>query len=377
MRVLVLTARDVTNPYLGGGELTFWEWSKELVRHGHHVEYLCSTFPGAERESWIDGIHVLRLADEHFLGLAAFLSYRRKFKNRVDVVLEDILGGSRVPFCAPLYVKEPVIGVWHQDHLPLFRKQYGPLLVPALSLLERWLVRIHRDGATLCPSEESRNSLIGKGGNSKTILIYRPGISPEIALSGPPLPFEARKPRVVCLGKIRRYKSADKAIESFARILPRMPEAELVVAGRMGQAGYVEELKKLVNRLGLDERVRIEIDISEGRKIELLRTSRALIAPAPVEGFGVALIEAGACGLPVVGTEGIPVAALREDFNGFRVAPDDVDTMADRLLKLLTDPTVFHRLSSNAYQYSRTFDWSGSAVPLLTLVRGGGKSSPL
>jgi glycosyltransferase involved in cell wall biosynthesis len=368
MRVLVMVARDPENPYLGGGELTFAEWSKELVRSGHSVDYLCATFPGSPREGEFDGVRVHRLSGEHSLGASAFLEYRRRYAGKVDVVLEDMLGGSRLPFFAPLYAREPVITVWHQDHGPIFENQYSPLLWPALAALEKILLRAHRDCFVLTPSRQSANSFAAKGGDPSRARIYRPGLAADLLRAGVPPAFEDRKPWILCLGKIRRYKSAHIAVEVLARVLPKVPEAELFIAGRMGQPEYYTELQQLAAERGLGSRVHFEINVSEERKRELLRSCRVLLATAPIEGFGVAVLEAGAYGLPVVATTGVPEDALREGVNGFRVPIGDLPRMSSQTVRVLADPDAFAPLSQGGYRLAQGSSWARSATTLLAVL---------
>ena len=144
MRVLLLTSRDSANPALGGGEVVTAEFAKALVAHGHQVTLIAASIPGKPRMEEADGVCVMRLAPESVLGAAAYLEYWRRFRYSTDVVLEDFLGGSRIPFLAPLYVRQPIVAVWHQDHIPIFRHEYPAVLLPALAGLERGLVWAHR-----------------------------------------------------------------------------------------------------------------------------------------------------------------------------------------------------------------------------------------
>ena len=363
-----MVSRDPENPSLGGGEVVFAEWSRQLVRAGHTVDYLCSTFPSAAAEAEFDGVRVHRLSGELTLGPSAFWEYWRRYRGKVDVILEEMLGGSRIPFFAPLYAREPVIGAWFQDHGPIFRNQYPRVLWPFLDGLEQALVNVHRQSVVLVPSHRSAASLVRKGGDPARLRVYRPGISGSLLALGPPPSFGERKPWLIYLGKIRRYKRAEDAIHVLARLGRDVPDAELVIAGRMGQVSYYDELRRIAASNGLSGRVRFEVNITDQRKTELLRSARVLLSPAPIEGFGIAIVEAGACGAPVVGTDGIPEEVLVEGVNGFRVPFADIPAMADRARRLLTEPAVFARCSTGAYELAVGSTWANAAQPLLDLL---------
>ncbi len=368
MRVLAMVSRDPVNPALGGGETVMAEFAKALVRRGHDVDLLCASFPAGPAEATVDGVRVHRLASERLLGPAAYLDYRRGFRGRVDVILEDFLGGSRIPFFAPLYAKEPVISLYHQDHLPIFREEYSRALYPVLAGLERVLLWTHRGSYFLVNSSTTRDALVAKGANPSRVRVYHPGIPEETRNGGPPLPAKNRPPRIVCLGKIRRYKCQHHAILVLQELASSVPAASLVVAGRVGDADYLAEMRRLVRRCGLDDRVTFELGITENRKRELLRTSRAFLAPAPIEGFGIAVVEAAACGLPVVGTDGIPLDTLQEAVDGYRVPFGDISAEADRVRTLLTDDGALDRLAASAQRLAAAFTWEAAAAPLLGLL---------
>jgi glycosyltransferase involved in cell wall biosynthesis len=377
MRILTMVSRDPENPALGGGETVVAEFAKALAHEGHEVHYLCSTFPSCDRETSIEGVHILRLAPETTVALAAYRAYRRDFRGRVDLVLEDFLGGSGPPFVAPLYVREPVISVWHQDHVPIFREEFPAVAVPFLAGLERLMVLAHGRSTFLVPSNAAKAGLVGKGVAADHVRVFHPGVSETLRSLGDPPSAAGRKPQLLCLGKIRRYKCQVHAIRVLRGVLDVVPDARLVIAGRVGDRGYLEEMRAEVGALGLRDRVRFEFDVTEARKAELLRESRALLAPAPVEGFGIAVMEASACGLPAVGTDGVPEDSLRDGTNGSRVPFGDIPAFAAKAEVLLRDDAAFDRLSRAARAFSQPFSWAAAVRPVLDLVNelvGGTKA---
>ena len=365
----MMVSRDAFNPALGGGETVIAAFAKALAARGHEVTIICSTFPGAPREEDVNGVHMVRVARESTLSSATCLEYRRRFRNRVDLVIEDFLAGPSLPFFAPLYVRHPVAAVWHQDHIPVFRYEYPAILLPALAGLERVLVWVHRRSYFFVPSVRSRKSLIAKGADPHRVCVFHPGIDEAFLRVDSPPRAADRARRLVCLGKIRRYKCQHHAILVLKEVLRTDPRASLVVAGRVGDQDYLDEMRALARRLGIEDRVAFELNVTEERKREILRTSRAMLAPAPVEGFGIAIIEASASGLPVIGTEGVPEDALQEDVNGFRVAFSNIVTMAARARVLLDDDDTFDRIVTRATAFAHQFTWERAAQPLLALVR--------
>jgi len=366
--VLVLVSRDPANPYLGGGEQVVAVFARALIDAGHRVRMVCARFPSSRVHEDVDGMQIDRVAGEKLLGPAAWLAYERRFRRQTDLVLTEVIGGARIPFFAPLYVNKPIIAVWHQDHLPIFEQQYGRVYMPAFSALERILLLVHSRSSFLVPSRKSRDDLIGKGADPRLIRVFHPGLPRTLLQSDAPPKSESREPRVVCLGKMRRYKSCHHALFVLAALIPIVPGVRLSVIGRSDDPGYLAELRGIAKKLRVEDKVEFLVNASEVQKVERLRTSRALLAPAPVEGFGIAIAEANACGLPAVGTEGVPLDTLQDGRNGFRVPFMGFAEMTDRTARLLTDNDLFDRMSAESRNFAQQFTIANSVQPLLRLV---------
>src|SRR5207245_1498275 len=105
--------------------------------------------------------------------------------------------------------------------------------------------------------------------------------------------------QMLWLGKFRRYKCPDHAIRAMSEVVRAVPTARLVLAGYHDDVGYEAELQKLVDQLGLAGSVEFRFEVSDEQKKALLDTSRCLVLPSAVEGFGIVVLEANARGVPV------------------------------------------------------------------------------
>lgn len=105
--------------------------------------------------------------------------------------------------------------------------------------------------------------------------------------------------RVSCL-----RKGVFDAVNAYASLLKSNPQLiggrQLILAGKSGDALPI--LRSMISKLGIEDRVSFELDISQDRKLELYMSSHCLFAPSYMEGFGNANLEAMACGLPVICT---------------------------------------------------------------------------
>ena len=118
--------------------------------------------------------------------------------------------------------------------------------------------------------------------------------------------------------------------------------------------------RALVEKLGLSDHVSFRFDLSEADKRLLIRESRLVALTSSVEGFGIVVLEANACGVPVVASSGVPEGAVRDGFNGLRYPFGDTAALGDALVHLLQDTELYGRLSQNALasvQRTNYQDW--------------------
>jgi glycosyltransferase involved in cell wall biosynthesis len=158
---------------------------------------------------------------------------------------------------------------------------------------------------------------------------------------GPP-----RGLRCVAVGSLHAGKRQDEAIEALGRLAGRGRDAELLVVGR-GDPGYERELRALVARLGLGERVRFlgQLD-SAGPAI---RSAHVVVNCSRNEAFGRVTVEGMLAGKPVVGSRSAGTAELiRDGVTGLLYEPGDVAGLAAILERLIDDPAEGQRLGAAA-----------------------------
>ena len=356
MRVLFLASRDWYHPATTGGDMTLWENARYLASAGHDVTFVATGYSGAARQETVDGITVVRLGRLHLLWLRTFLYYLLHRREGFDVVVAEGFGGSRIPRLAPLYVREPLITEWHQVHRDLFEAQYPKVLRGPLNLLERLTVWINRDTVVRAGTEEWRDAFVGIGFKPEKVFVLPVSIRDD--WSSQSTPASVSEPNILWLGKIRRYKRPEHAIEAMPAILERVSRARLKIAGRHDDRNYERQLQSRVDALGLKEHVEFRFDLTETEKRDLIARSRVMVVPSAVEGFGIVVLEANASGVPVVASSRVPEGAVRDGLNGLRYPYGDIPALAASVSRVLEDETLYRRLSDNGRAFARDFAWS-------------------
>jgi glycosyltransferase involved in cell wall biosynthesis len=135
-----------------------------------------------------------------------------------------------------------------------------------------------------------------------------------------------------------------------------MPEATLVMAGQ--DKGYESEVKGLARELGIDGSVRFAGFLDAESKAREGSAADIFINTNRIDNMPVAVVEAGAMGLPVVATAvGGIRDLLTEGESGLLVADGDDRAMADAILRLVREPRVAARLSANGRKLAERSSW--------------------
>ncbi|MDP8974475.1 MAG: glycosyltransferase [Actinomycetota bacterium] len=167
------------------------------------------------------------------------------------------------------------------------------------------------------------------------------------------------KPTVVYVGRMVARKGVDTLVEAFA-LLPRRLDARLViVGGESGGSSEATRLAALAEERGISERV----CFAGSRPQEDLRhyygAANVAVSVPHYEPFGMTPLEAMACAKPVVGSRvGGIKTSVADGETGYLVPPRDPETLAERVLRLLSDPALQFRLGSAArHRIEEHYTW--------------------
>jgi glycosyltransferase involved in cell wall biosynthesis len=375
LKVLFMATRDWYHPATTGGDMTMWENARYLASVGHDVTFVAAGHAGAPKTELLDGIKVVRLGGIHSLWFRTFVRYVSQWRGHYDVVVAEGFGGSRIPRMTPLYVKEPIITEWHQVHRALFAVQYPRLLNGPLNLLERVTARVHRDTLVRAGTEDWFGSFMEIGFKPDNIFVVPVSIREEWLSA--PHHGPSSEPRILWLGKLRRYKCPDHAIRAMTQVTRQVKNAHLTIAGRRDDTRYAKELRNLVERLGLGDSVDFQFDLTEAAKHDLISASRIVVVTSAVEGFGIVVLEANASGVPVVASSGVPQGAVRDRFNGLRYPFGDIDALSKAIVEILTDEPLHAELSANGLAFARNFSWQTVGSQFEAVVQMAATTRPI
>jgi glycosyltransferase involved in cell wall biosynthesis len=199
------------------------------------------------------------------------------------------------------------------------------------------------------------------------------GIAPvEFANLPPRGKFRERHPQlrhkrlVVFLGRLTRVKGLDLLIPAVASVIRQIDDVHLVIAGPDDE-GYGAVLSGLLAQAGIDKHT-TRVGMLHGQeKLELLVDTDVWVLPSRMENFGMAVVEAMACGLPVVISDQVDIHHEVRSANAGLIVACKVDEIAAALARLLRNPSLGSALGGAARQLVKSrFGWEAVTDQLLT-----------
>jgi glycosyltransferase involved in cell wall biosynthesis len=366
----MLNWRDFECVKSGGAELATYEYMKHWRAQGHQVTLFTAGYGGAPAEELYDGIQIIRRGGPHTVHLWAFWYYVTRFRGRYDVVIDQIHG---IPFFAFLYAgPKRVIAFIHEVAGDIWHRMYPFPLNYVGMAIENLGFRLHRRARFVTGSQSTADDLVRKGIARSQITIVPYGIS---AAPVSELPAKESEPTLLYVGRLCAMKGIDEALEAFALVNGRLPNAKFWIVGR-GQESYVQQLEQMAADLQVAESVKFWGFVSEEDKLELMQRAHLLVHASVKEGWGLVVIEANRQGTPAVGYRVAGLAdSIQHEQTGLLVASRDPANLAEAMVRVLKDDGYREDLSRNALEWSRQFTWERGAAAFLRVIEQAARRS--
>lgn len=307
--------------FCGGAEKLTLAFAKALKELGHSVDLFVLEPTTWEKVEMITSIHRNVIDHEYvLLPLKSLLSLQTLYSKFPLWFLRDVIGVHRVKsrgYDLIITTKQILVPVFTDIlyiHFPNFVTDYYYLYYPdrcnsvlykvylqPLELLSKSLLSLFRcleHRPLILTNSRFSAFMIRKFLGGSSLVLY------------PPVEFEKylplsqnreRKNVVITLSRIEPLKNLEIVLD----IAKEVKNAKFVIAGTMHSIEYYSTLRRKINALGLEERVKILPNIEEEIKMVLLKTSKVYLHPMKYEHFGIAIVEAMASGLiPVVHKSG-------------------------------------------------------------------------
>jgi glycosyltransferase involved in cell wall biosynthesis/O-antigen/teichoic acid export membrane protein len=353
--ILLLTDRDWTHPQGGGtganlfGQVAHWlEW-------GHRVTVVAGTYDGAEPvERPAPGLELHHMGSRVTVFPKAAWAVRRGLARDADVVLEVVNG---ITFLTPLWLRRPRVTLVHHIHRDHYVTELGRKGALAALINETAPLKLLYGAAPfLTISESAKADLVELGVPEENVHVGYLGVVPFEA----PLPERSPTPRLLYLGRLKRYKR----IELLLDVVEAIPGAVLDIAG---EGDHRTALEAEIAARGLADRVVLHGHVSEEEKAALYARAWVNLTASSAEGWCLTVMEAATCGTPSAALRvgGLPESIVDGETG---LLADDGPGLTAAVRQLIGDDALRERMGEAARERAATFTWERTARESLDLL---------
>lgn len=158
--------------------------------------------------------------------------------------------------------------------------------------------------------------------------------------------------RIITIGRYSYEKGWDLLLKIWALVEKEYKDWQLDVYGMGDPTPYV----KMLDNLSIEKK-RCHLNASLVSVEEAYLSSSILVQPSRTEGFGLVIVEAMACGLPVIAfdCENGPRSIITDGKEGYLIPAFDVELFADRLKKLMSDENLRRKMGEKGQKKSQCY----------------------
>jgi len=201
-------------------------------------------------------------------------------------------------------------------------------------------------------SEVERTEFKKLGLRAQRLEVIANGIDLPDVEPGPAPRMEGRR-IVLCLGRINWKKGLDRLIRAMVHV----QDADLVIAGN-DEENHRADLDQLVRELGLGGRVRFCDPVQGSEKWALIRSAAVFALASYSENFGIAVLEAMACRVPVVVTPEVGLASAVHASGAGIVVEGDAEKLGAAITRVLAEPALQQTMGFAGHKVAREqFAW--------------------
>ncbi len=357
-------------PHRGGSEIIAYELAKRIVRMGHSVVIHTIQKEGTKKYEQIDGIEIFRFKDIRlfpklskitfgkipsifsFSAIPSLFKLVKKIRPHIihshflaDTGLAAIIVGNilKIPVITSLLGKDifdpidPVPSKWHKS---LVRLMETSSKVIACSRDQKW--RAQAMGVS------SDINIIPHGVNTKKFV---PPIKVDIKKK-----LGIRGPMVLSVQRLHPRKGLNYLIDAIPIILDEIPSAKFVIVGKGSEKIKIE---KKINALRIENSVKLVGFVPESELHHYYANCDLFVLHSLYEAFGIVLLEAMACGKPVVATKcgGVPEVVINGK-TGLLLPPRKPNELAGACIKILQNPEMKQKMGQNGLnRVLKRFSW--------------------
>ena len=176
--------------------------------------------------------------------------------------------------------------------------------------------------------------------------------------------YNIQLPFLLFVGEIRPHKNLSRLLKAFKQV--KYKDYYLIIVGR-NYLDYKEPFK-LVEKLGIQNRVKFLKFVPKKDLVHIYNAATVFILPSLYEGFGIPVLEAMACGIPVITSNVSSLPEVAGD-SALLIDPYDVESMTDAIDRVLGSSSLQQRMREKGLKWVKEFSWSKAARETIKVYR--------
>ncbi len=358
MKILQIIYESYGSPFgFGGAGVRAYEIYRRL-KDRHDITLLCMRYPGAKNGE-IQGLRHIFVGTESRSLTKSVLAYTiraahyvKEYGDGYDIVVENFLPST--PFFSRFLTKTPVIlqvqGVMERHSL----RKFNPLYALPMYSVEKFYPYLY--DRFIFVSEITMEKVMAghKRGSRKSYLIPN-GIDREYLNY-----HNTEGDYILFLSRIDIYtKGIDILVKAFDYISREFPDLRLILAGY-----EFDSFKKVLELCPskLSHRIEYAGFLSGIDKLRLLSGARVFVLPSRHESSPISILEAAACGRPVIVSDIEELCFVERNGFGLSFPSGSAEDLADKLRLLLNDKEKTEEMGVNGRSYASQFLWDDLAL---------------
>jgi glycosyltransferase involved in cell wall biosynthesis len=170
----------------------------------------------------------------------------------------------------------------------------------------------------------------------------------------------------IFLGRLSFSKGIYDLIEIWKRVTGEFPDAKLAIIGG-GEKSTKEDLQKKINESGLQKNIRLMGFLKDKEAHKILKSGKIFIFPSHEEGWGIAMAEAMACGLPAISWN---LSVFKDVFENctLQIEENDIAGFSENIMKLLNDENELTKIGQKGKEFIKKYSWDSVAQKELEII---------
>ncbi len=175
------------------------------------------------------------------------------------------------------------------------------------------------------------------------------------------------RPYILCIGRRERRKNQTMLVRAYEILKEQMGKdtPRLIIQGPRGH--HAAELDEVIAKSSAVQDITVTDWVSEEEKVRLLQRAWCLVHPSLYEGFGLPVIEAQACGIPVVCSSAAALPEITGD-GGLFFNPKNSEEMASQIRRVCIEVDTRKKLIENGLKNAQRFSWKTTVARTLEII---------